>query len=85
MQDWEDIESGSCDEGHCLYVADIGDNDAARADVVIYDRLAPAELLNEAPEHAELINAGKAQHDHTLKQDEMLYEAKRAGRNRVRI
>ena len=42
MQDWEDIEPGSCDDGHCLYVADIGDNDAARADVVIYEIPEPA-------------------------------------------
>jgi hypothetical protein len=48
IQDWEDIESGSCDEGHCLYVADIGDNDAARADVVIYEIPEPALPTNTA-------------------------------------
>ena len=29
------------------------------ADVVLYDRLAPLELLDEVPAHAELIDAGK--------------------------
>src|SRR5262245_57577569 len=42
-----------------------------KADVIIYDRLAPHELLDEARPDAELINAGKAQHQHTLKQDEI--------------
>src|SRR5690349_275544 len=42
-----------------------------KADVVVYDRLAAPELLQEAPPNAERINAGKAQHNHTLKQPEI--------------
>lgn len=34
--DWEDLESGRCDEGHCLFVGDIGDNDGERESVIIY-------------------------------------------------
>lgn len=59
-----------------------------RADVIIYDRLAPAALLDEAPPHAERINAGKAQHDHTLKQPQinaLLVEKAKQGLNVVRL
>jgi uroporphyrin-III C-methyltransferase len=59
-----------------------------QADVVIYDRLAPPELLDEAPAHAERINAGKAQHDHTLKQPEinaLLVEKAQQGKTVVRL
>jgi uroporphyrinogen III methyltransferase/synthase len=41
------------------------------ADVIIYDRLSPPELLAEAKRGAELINAGKEPQRHTLKQDEI--------------
>ena len=41
------------------------------ADVVIYDRLSPSELLSEAPSHAELINVGKSSGQSTVTQDEI--------------
>ena len=53
--DWEDIESGSCESGHCLYVGDIGDNDGERQQITIYrvtepeagaSETAPAVALN---------------------------------------
>lgn len=59
-----------------------------RADVIIYDRLAPASLLDEAPAHAERINAGKTQHDHTLKQSQinaLLVEKAKQGLTVVRL
>lgn len=34
--DWEDIDVGPCPQGSCVYIADIGDNNATRRDVVIY-------------------------------------------------
>ena len=34
--DWEDLESGPCDAGDCLYVGDIGDNDAERERITVY-------------------------------------------------
>lgn len=34
--DWEDIALGPCPAGACVYLGDIGDNDAARAEAVIY-------------------------------------------------
>lgn len=38
--DWEDLASGPCpatvDADHCLWIADIGDNDETRDDVVLY-------------------------------------------------
>ncbi|HEU0054599.1 MAG TPA: hypothetical protein VFQ39_15535, partial [Longimicrobium sp.] len=43
LVDWEDLASGPCPGGgDCLYVADIGDNGAKRADVVIYRVPEPA-------------------------------------------
>ena len=41
------------------------------ADVIIYDRLIPHDLLREAKVGAELINAGKAPTKHRLSQDEI--------------
>lgn len=34
--DWEDIAFGPCPAGECLFIGDIGDNDAARDHVVVY-------------------------------------------------
>jgi hypothetical protein len=36
VDDWEDVSVGRCGKGTCLYIADIGDNNARRNDVVIY-------------------------------------------------
>jgi hypothetical protein len=36
VSDWEAIAVGPCPSGSCLFVADIGDNDAARRHVTIY-------------------------------------------------
>jgi hypothetical protein len=55
VEDWEDVAVGPCPGGHCLYLADIGDNRAERARITVY-RLpepdpaaatsAPAEALH---------------------------------------
>lgn len=35
--DWEDLVAAPCpDEGDCLYIGDIGDNDEDRADITVY-------------------------------------------------
>jgi hypothetical protein len=36
VEDWEAVAAGPCPAGSCLYVADIGDNDAARRHITIY-------------------------------------------------
>jgi len=36
LEDWEALASAPCGDRTCLYVADIGDNSAHRAEVVIY-------------------------------------------------
>ncbi len=36
VEDWEALAVGPCSGGSCLYVADIGDNDATRKRVTIY-------------------------------------------------
>jgi hypothetical protein len=35
-RNWEDISSGACGNGSCLYVADIGDNDGDRDQIAVY-------------------------------------------------
>jgi hypothetical protein len=42
LEDWEDIEAGPCASGTCLYLADIGDNDAEREHIVVYRIPEPA-------------------------------------------
>ena len=41
-EDWEDLEAGPCESGSCLYVGDIGDNDAERESITIYEIPEPA-------------------------------------------
>ncbi len=59
-----------------------------RADVVIHDRLIPHELLRECRPDAEVIDAGKAQHDHRIPQPQinaLLVEKAQAGKLVVRL
>ncbi len=44
VTDWEDIASGPCVSGSCLYVADTGDNDRLRTSVQIYEVDEPGEF-----------------------------------------
>ncbi|MCS6902261.1 MAG: hypothetical protein NZX77_21165, partial [Polyangiaceae bacterium] len=54
--DWEDIATGPCTAGDCLFVADIGDNTRKRADVVIY-RVDEAALAWGKAAEAEALRA----------------------------
>ena len=36
VEDWEAVAVAACPAGSCIYVADIGDNDAQRASITIY-------------------------------------------------
>jgi uroporphyrin-III C-methyltransferase len=59
-----------------------------RAEVVVYDRLAPPELLDLAPAGAELVDAGKAPGQPRLDQEainRLLVERALAGRTVVRL
>lgn len=58
------------------------------AEVVVFDRLANSELLNQAPANAETIDAGKRPGQHTLTQDEInrvIVDRARAGYRVVRL
>ncbi|MBD0318942.1 MAG: hypothetical protein ICV87_01315, partial [Gemmatimonadetes bacterium] len=68
VQDWEDIAAGPCPSGRCLFVGDIGDNQAARPRITIYRvpqpapgdaATAPAEAFHatypDGPQDAEAI------------------------------
>jgi uroporphyrin-III C-methyltransferase/precorrin-2 dehydrogenase/sirohydrochlorin ferrochelatase len=60
----------------------------AAADVVVYDRLAPLDLLATLGDDVELINAGKAPHAHTLTQEQindLLVDRAREGKRVVRL
>jgi len=41
LTDWEDIEAGDCAGGHCLYIADIGDNAGDRTFITVYEIVEP--------------------------------------------
>ena len=36
VEDWEDVSAARCASGNCLYIADIGDNDAVRPQITLY-------------------------------------------------
>lgn len=48
VEDWEAIAVGSCESGSCLYIGDIGDNDAKRRRITIYEVPEPADLSGTA-------------------------------------
>ena len=65
-----------------------GRRELNKADVVIYDRLAPLELLASLDDHVELIDAGKQPTRHTLQQEEinaLLIDRARAGKRVARL
>jgi hypothetical protein len=41
VHDWEAIATGTCAEGTCLFVGDIGDNDRRRRGVIVYKTIEP--------------------------------------------
>jgi hypothetical protein len=48
VEDWEAGAVGPCPSGSCIYVADIGDNDAEREQVTVYRIAEPAEASGSA-------------------------------------
>ena len=44
VEDWEDIDIGPCPDGSCIYVGDIGDNNAKRGSLTIYRVTEPDSL-----------------------------------------
>ena len=49
IQDWEAIASGPCEGRNCLFIADIGDNNAKRKDVTVYRVPEPANPGGSVP------------------------------------
>jgi hypothetical protein len=56
VEDWEAVAVGPCPSGSCVYVADIGDNDAERKQITIY-RMAEPASLDSRPAAAEVFHA----------------------------
>jgi hypothetical protein len=54
--DWEDIAAARCSAGQCLYIADIGDNHAARKSVTVY-RVPEPDAREAATKPAETFQA----------------------------
>jgi hypothetical protein len=55
VEDWEAIASGPCASASCLFVGDIGDNDAKRPHITVYRLTEPSAAAGEAraePFHA---------------------------------
>jgi hypothetical protein len=55
VEDWEALASGPCGKGTCLYVGDIGDNDARRKQITIYrlqEPEKPSGSVSAEPIHA---------------------------------
>src|SRR5687768_11152758 len=48
LQDWEAMAAVPCGSGACLYIADIGDNSAARSEIIIYRVPEPAKASGSA-------------------------------------
>jgi hypothetical protein len=48
LEDWEAMASGPCANGTCLYIADIGDNNANRKEITIYRVPEPAKASGSA-------------------------------------
>ncbi len=65
VEDWEDIALAPCPAGgDCLYVADIGDNDAERASITVYRVPEPAPGASEsAPATAVRLRYPDGAHD----------------------
>jgi hypothetical protein len=56
VEDWEAVAIGPCPSGSCIYVGDIGDNDAARRHVTIY-RIAEPDRLTDTVAVSEVFHA----------------------------
>jgi hypothetical protein len=48
VEDWEAVAVGPCPAGSCIYIGDIGDNDAERRSVTIYRVPEPADASGSA-------------------------------------
>jgi hypothetical protein len=48
LEDWEALASGACGKGTCLYIADIGDNNGKRSEIIIYRVPEPAKAGGSA-------------------------------------
>ena len=48
LEDWEALASGACGKGTCLYIADIGDNNGKRSEIIIYRVPEPANAGGSA-------------------------------------
>jgi hypothetical protein len=52
-RDWEDIATGDCPSGNCIYIADIGDNQEIRDKVYLY-RIPDTGIYDGSPRQPEV-------------------------------
>jgi hypothetical protein len=48
VDDWEAVAVGPCPSGSCIYVGDVGDNDAERTRITVYRLAEPADVTGSA-------------------------------------
>jgi hypothetical protein len=83
VEDWEDVAAGPCAAGECLFVGDIGDNDASRPRITVYrfpepdpagGASAPAEALHatypDGPQDAEALFVDRTGRIHVVTKGE---------------
>ncbi len=63
VEDWEAIAVGPCAAGSCLYVADIGDNEAERDQITVY-RLPEPEAASGSAAVADVLHAAYPDEPH---------------------
>jgi len=51
-RDWEDMATGECEAGECIYLADVGDNEEVRDRIILY-RLPDTGVYDGSPQVAE--------------------------------
>jgi hypothetical protein len=56
VEDWEALAVGPCPAGSCIYIGDIGDNDAERRDITIYRVPEPMDVSGSI-DNAEVFRA----------------------------
>jgi len=56
VEDWEAVAVGPCANGSCLYVGDIGDNNASRKQITVY-RVSEPAASGESTAQAEAVHA----------------------------
>ena len=87
-EDWEAIAVGPCPSGSCVYIGDIGDNNATRTNISVYRLPEPAEPQSTAaPDtiHATYPDGAHDAEALVITPDGTLYVITKGEKERVRV